>query len=260
MHGQGPHIPRMDQTLPVPIADTLSTDIAALARRYHRANGPVIRLVNRFGGQIEAQLSVLPAGLRDQIETRTTQALQASYGLAGRLPDVGQQGPLFAAVVSGAAGGAGGLATSLAELPVTVTLFLNAIRAVARDAGFDPTADDIRLECLQVFAAGSPLADDDGVNTSFLAVRLALTGASVQKVIAAVAPRLAIVLGQKLAAQALPVLGALSGAALNAAFLGYYREMARVRFGLIRLAQTHGDDRVQDAFHQAVTLPPILRA
>ena len=101
----------MDQTLPVPIADTLTTDIAALARQYHRANGPVIRLVNRFGGQIEAQLSVLPAGLRDQIETRTTQALQASYGLAGRLPDVGQRGPLVAAVFSGAAGGAGGLAT-----------------------------------------------------------------------------------------------------------------------------------------------------
>ena len=250
----------MDQSLPVPIADTLTTDIAALARQYHRANGPVIRLVNRFGGQIEAQLSVLPAGLRDQIETRTTQALQASYGLAGRLPDVGQRGPLFAAVVSGAAGGAGGLATSLAELPVTVTLFLNAIRAVARDAGFDPTADDIRLECLQVFAAGSPLADDDGVNTSFLAARLALTGASVQKVIAAVAPRLAFVLGQKLAAQAVPVLGAVSGAALNAAFLGYYREMARVRFGLVRLARTYGADRVQEAFRQAVTLPPILRA
>ena len=260
MRSQRPHIPPMDHSLPVPIADTLSTDIAALARRYHRANGPVIRLVNRFGGQIEAQLSVLPTTLRDQIEVRTTQALQASYGLAGWLPDVGQRGPLVAAVVSGAAGGAGGLATSLAELPVTVTVFLNAIRAVARDAGFDPTADDIRLECLQVFAAGSPLADDDGVNTSFLAVRLALTGSSVQKVIAAVAPRLAIVLGQKLTAQAVPVLGALSGAALNAAFLGYYREMARVRFGLIRLAQTHGADRVQEAFRQALTLPPILRA
>lgn len=250
----------MDHSLPVPFADPLATDIAALARRYQRANGPVIRLVNRFGGQIEAQLAVLPAGLRRQIETRTAMALQAAYGLAGRMPAVGPRAPMVAAVVSGAAGGAGGLASSLAELPVTVTLLLNAIRAMAQEAGFDPAAEDVRIECLQVFAAGGPLAEDDGINTSFLAARLALTGASVQKVITAVAPRLALVLGQKLAAQAVPVLGALSGAALNAAFLGYYREMARVRFGLLRLARTHGTDRVQEAFRQAVTLPPILRA
>lgn len=250
----------MDQTLPMPAASDLAAEVAALAKRYKRANGPVIRLVNRLGGTLENQLSALPDGIRSQLERLTSQALEASYGLAARAPDLGQRMPMVAAVAAGAAGGAGGLATAVAELPVTVTLFLNAIRSVARDAGLDPDQDWVRAECLQVFAAGSPLARDDGVNTSFLASRLALTGSTVQNLIAAIAPRLAAVLGQKLAAQAVPVIGAVSGAALNAAFLSYYREVARVRFALVKLAQVHGSEAVEAEFRIAVTPPKVIRA
>jgi len=250
----------MDQNLPVAATSDLATEVAELARRYKRANGPVIRLVNRLGITLENQLSMLPEGVRGQLERLTAQALETSYGLAARAPDLGQRGPMLAAVAAGAAGGAGGLATAVAELPVTVTLFLNTIRSVARDAGLDPDADWVRAECLQVFAAGSPLAQDDGVNTSFFASRLALTGSSVRNLIATIAPRLAAVLGQKLAAQAVPVIGAVSGAALNAAFLSYYREVARVRFDLLKLAQVHGAEAVEAEFRIAVTPPKIIRA
>ena len=57
------------------------------------------------------------------------------------------------------------------------------------------------------------------MNTSFIASRLALSGSAVPNLIKSIAPKLAAVLGQKLAAQAVPVIGAVSGAALNAAFL-----------------------------------------
>ena len=250
----------MDQNLPVAATSDLATEVAELARRYKRANGPVIRLVNRLGITLENQLSMLPEGVRGQLERLTAQALETSYGLAARAPDLGQRGPMLAAVAAGAAGGAGGLATAVAELPVTVTLFLNTIRAAARDAGLDPDADWVKAECLQVFAAGSPLTQDDGVNTSFFASRLALTGSSVRNLIATIAPRLAAVLGQKLAAQAVPVIGAVSGAALNAAFLSYYREVARVRFDLLKLAQVHGAEAVEAEFRIAVTPPKIIRA
>ncbi len=70
--------------------------------------------------------------------------------------------------------------------------------------------------------------------------------------LAAAAPKLAAVLGQKVMAQAVPVLGAVAGAGLNAAFLGYYREMAHVRFGLLRLAERHGIEPVIKAFGQAL--------
>jgi hypothetical protein len=102
-------------------------------------------------------LDLLPASFRDQLETVTARALEAAYGMARHTPDLGQRGPVAAVMVSGAAGGAGGLATAMAELPVTVTLILNAIRAEARAAGLDPDAPGVREDCLRVFAAGSPL-------------------------------------------------------------------------------------------------------
>lgn len=243
----------------LPDASDLAPQVAELARRYKRANGPVIRLVNRLGTTLESQLSVLPTSVRSQIERVTAQALETSYGLAARAPDLGARGPLAAVITTGAAGGFGGLPTAIAELPVTVTLFLNAIRAEARDAGLDPDEDWVRAECLQVFAAGSPLAQDDGVNTSFVASRIALTGSAVQNLITAIAPRLAAVLGQKLAAQAVPVLGAISGAAMNAAFLSYYREIARVRFALLNLAKVHGSDAVEAEFRVATTPPKVVK-
>ena len=58
----------------------------------------------------------------------------------------------------------------------------------------------------------------------------------------------------------MPVLGAVSGAALNAAFLAYYREIARVRFELVRLGQVHGAEAVEAEFRIAVTPPKVIKA
>jgi EcsC protein family len=250
----------MDQTLPAIIATDLSTDIAALARRDRRANGPIMQVMNRLGNTLEGQLGLLPDEMRSQLEALTARALEAAYGAARRTPDLGERGPLLAVAISGAAGGVGGIGTALAEIPVSVTLILNAIRAEARAAGLDPDDLGVREDCLRVFGAGSPLATDDGVNTSFLTARLALTGQAMQNLISTIAPRFAAVLGQKLAAQAVPVLGAVTGAALNAAFLTYYRELARIRFALVRLGSVHGVDTVNEAFREAVETPRIRRA
>jgi hypothetical protein len=219
-----------------------------------------MQVMNRLGNTLEGQLDLLPDSMRVQLETVTARALEAAYGVARRTPDLGQRGPMVAVVLSGAAGGAGGIGTALAEIPVSVTLILNAIRAEARAAGFDPDELGVREDCLRIFGAGSPLAADDGVNTSFLTARLALTGQAVQNLISAIAPRFAAVLGQKLAVQAVPVLGAVTGAALNAAFLTYYRELARIRFALLRLSGVHGSEAVLTAFRSAVEPPRTTRA
>lgn len=250
----------MTQTLPALPAPDLDHEIAELARALRRANGPVMSFVNRLGGGIEAQMALIPPRLRGEVERVTAAALTAAHGLGGIAPGVGRRGTMAAALLTGAAGGAGGIATSVAELPVTITVILKAIRDEASAAGFDPGEPAVRAACLMVFAAGSPLASDDGVNTSFLSARLTLTGPALQKIIATVAPRLAAALGQKLAAQAIPVLGAISGAALNAAYLGYYREVARIRFALMRLAVQHGAEAVTLRFARATEAPKITRA
>ena len=88
----------------------------------------------------------------------------------------------------------------------------------------------------EVFGSAGPLASDDGANLGLIGTRVTLTGAALRALIARVAPRLATVLGQKLAAQTVPVLGAAAGAATNYAYTRYSQEMAQVHFGLRRLA------------------------
>lgn len=248
--------------LPATVSD-VDLDVSGLAVRYRRANGPLMALMNRIGGSLEAQLNLLPDGFRKQLEAATAAALGrvmdvAAYG--ARAPDLGPRGATAAAMASGMAGGLGGIATSLAELPVTITIILHAIRRVAVANGFDPDAPGIRAECLAVFGAGSPLASDDGVNTSFLGARLAVTGPALQSLIAKIAPRLAAALGPKLVAQSVPLLGAVAGAGLNAAYINYYREIAEIRFGLLRLAEKHGAQTVLTAFQQATQPQAILKA
>lgn len=234
----------------VPIAD-----IAALAARQRRAGGLAMKLVNMAGTRIENRLESLPDGVKDRIEGAASRALEQSYFLAGRTSDIAPQmshrGHLALATLSGAVGGAGGIATALTELPVTVTVIFRALQKIAAEYGFDPETVETRLECLQVFGSGGPLKRDDGVNTSFLSARVALNGAALNRVIATVAPRFAAVLGEKLAAQAVPLLGSVAGAGINYAFVNYYQEMAHVRFGLKRLAQDYGEVSVLEAFRAA---------
>lgn len=248
------------ENLPALRGPDLDVEVAGLAHAYGRANGPLLRLVARLGGGIEAQMARLPAGVRGEVERLVTAALTRAYDAAavGRFaPDIGPRGAVIAAMATGAAGGAAGLAGSLVELPVTITVILHAIRAEAVAAGYDPDQPAVRLTCLEVFAAGSPLRGDDGVNTAFLSARMTVAGAGFQRVLAVVVPRLTLILGEKLALQAVPVVGAVTGAALNAMFLNYYREVARIRFKLLRLAEVHGAEAVLEGFRAAVAVPAL---
>lgn len=268
---RGPLIARVSKAtsfnmsnLPAPRPTRLDAEIADLARAYRRAAGPIMSLMQRLGSSVEDQLKHLPSSVRRQIETAIIAALTGANGLAAQVENridaqsaAAPRNTLIAAMVTGAAGGAGGLPTALVELPITITVFLHAIRTEARRAGFDPNEAGIRAACLQIFADASPLRDDDGMNTAFISARMAINGAALQKLITTLAPRLALVMGQKLAAQSVPILGAAAGAAVNAAYLNYYREIARIRFALMHLSIAHGGEAVTAAFSLAITAPLI---
>jgi len=211
-----------------------------IAARYKSAGGLGINVLNVIGGSAEGLIDRLPSVVRQNLESATVkalhQAMKAATSSRSLVPD--QKSWLNQAVSAamGAAGGAGGLPTALAELPVTTTLLLRVIQGVAVEHGFDPLSENVQFDCVQVFSAAGPLSDDDGADLGFLSARVALSGRAMQAVIAKVAPRLAVVLGQKLAAQAVPVLGAVAGAATNYAYTSYYQDMAHVHFGLRKLA------------------------
>lgn len=234
-----PDVTRMkdlDYTVP---ADA-EAQIKELALRYAKASRGGIELIAALGGRAETWLSRLPGPVRGGLDTATQaalgKALQAAQASRHAVPD---QKPWVNSVLGaamGAAGGFGGAATALAELPITTTLLMRVIQGVAAEHGFDPSDQNVQFDCLTVFASAGPLASDDGADSGFLAARVALNGAALQRILQTVAPRLAAALGQKLAAQAVPVLGAAAGAAINYSYTTYYREIAHVHFALRRLA------------------------
>jgi len=238
----------MSMTQDVIPAD-LNLEIQQIAVRYRKAGGVGMQVLNLLGGQAENLLDRLPAPVKSRLGEATERALEAAVKAAGKsrgvVPDQASWLNTAAATAMGAAGGLGGLPSALAELPVTTTVLFRAIQGIAAEYGYDPAQPEIQAECLQVFASAGPLSDDDGADTGFLSARITLTGSAVHGVIARIAPKLSAALGQKLAAQTVPVLGAVAGAATNYAYTSYYQEMAHVHFALKRASDTYGIDRAQ---------------
>lgn len=257
-----PHDP-VPVAVAVPLDDDARARIAALALRQRKANGVLMKAINFVGGQVEDGLKMLPKPLRDQLNEVTRNALRRSYDIAAR--SRGGMGQRFGSdqshriigTLSGAIGGFGGLPTALAELPVATTLIFRAVLHVAAAYGEDPASDETRMECLAVFGSGGPGSADDGVDTAFIGARLSLSGAAVNTLISRVAPKFAAVLSQKLAAQTVPVLGAVAGAGTNYAFVDNYVALAHVHFGLRQLVRDHGEAAVLDEFHRQLAAPRL---
>lgn len=245
------------QAILPPIDDpSVHQQIDRLARRYLAASGLGMEILATIGGSAQGLIERLPRFVRSRLDGLTLAALNRAFAAATRtrryVRDRGDWFNRLASTVSGAAGGVAGLPGAMIELPVTVTMLLRAILEIAEEHGLDPDSDEVRIEALRVFAAAGPMSEDDGTDLGLLAAKLSITGQTVQGIIARIAPRLAAVLGQKLAAQATPVFGALAGASINYTFARYYQEIARVHFGVLRLSQETGLPR--EALTEALRL------
>ena len=239
-----PQLKRMEQQVFPPLDRDAELDrLAGIMRNAQRNGG--MQILNLVGAQAEGLIDMLPKGARDRLEKATASAidyaLTAAQASRGRVPDASDWLTRAVTMGTGAAGGFGGIGSALAELPVTTTVILRAILGIAHEHGFDPADDKVRAACIRTFAAAGPLGDDDETDLSFLTMRLTMTGGTLQGLIAKVAPRLAVPLGQKVAAQMVPVIGAAAGAAINYVFTAYYQDMARVQFGLMRLSEATGE-------------------
>lgn len=233
------------QAILPPIDDpSVHAEVDRLARRYVAAGGLGMDLLAAVGGSAQGLIERLPAFVRSRLDDLAMTALDGAFRAASRsrrvVRDRGDWFNRLASTVSGAAGGFGGLPGAMIEMPVTITMLLRGILDIAAEHGFDPDSEDTRMDALRVFAAAGPMAADDGTDLGLLAAKLSITGQTLQGLIARVAPRLSAVLGQKLAAQATPVFGALAGASINYTFARYYQELARVQFGLLRLSRESG--------------------
>jgi predicted outer membrane lipoprotein len=66
-----------------------------------------------------------------------------------------------------------------------------------------------------------------------------------------IASRFGIVVSEKAAAQAIPILGAASGALINTLFIEHFQNMARGHFIVRRLEKIHGEEPVRIAYLSA---------
>ncbi|MBJ7517844.1 MAG: EcsC family protein, partial [Stenotrophomonas sp.] len=185
----------------------------------------------------------------------------------------------LAAATSGAVGGAFGFAALLIELPVSTTIMMRAVADVARSEGFDLADMSTRQACLEVFALGGNAKSDDASETGYylargftadvvrhLSAELAgrvVTGRNLTlgvapkeagkllaKLVEKVAARFGVVITEKFAAQAVPIVGAATGAALNTMFTDYYQDVARGHFIVRRLERKYGEDVVQACYQR----------
>ena len=70
------------------------------------------------------------------------------------------------------------------------------------------------------------------------------------RLITQVAGRFGLVVTQKAAAQTIPVIGALGGAAVNYAFIDHFQSVARGHFTVRRFERKYGKDIVFAAYEQ----------
>jgi len=216
-----------------------SETLDRLVVRYRNATGPGMAFMSKLGQKADGLADYIPKGAQQGLHTATEKALQTAIKAADLshrvLPDEDARLTRLVAAAMGAVGGVGGIGTALAELPLTTTLFLRSIQAAAKSEGFDPKADNVRFDSVRIFASNGPLNSEDS-DLAFMATRMAVSGPTLQALATQVAPKLALVFGRKVAAQALPVMGAVAGASINSIYAKYYREIAHVHFGLRRLA------------------------
>ena len=221
------------------------------------------RLAGLAGMPVEALRARLPAAIQGGLDGAVRAALQAAMATAlwtgpavVPLPMPSSWFHRGLAAASGAMGGAFGLPGTLVELPVSTTILLRQVAAIAAEEGEDLAEPAAAAECLKVFALGGTTPADDAAESGYFAVRLALAealqGAVGQTIlpgfVTAVASRFTGPVGLKLSAQAAPVLGAAAGAAVNLAFLEHFRSVGRGHFTLRRLERRHGAAPVRAAW------------
>lgn len=231
-------------------------------------------------GRPAARLSALvPAPVRMMAERAAHTALERAVKAAARsiAPGAGPaRGNLHAAAsaASGALGGAFGLSALAVELPVSTLIILRSIADVARAEGENPQSPETAMACLEVFALGGRQPTDDYMDSSYFALRgllaksvsdaakhiasygLASEGApAIARLLAVLAPRFGIVASQKMAAQSLPIIGALGGAAINYAFARHFHDLARGHFTVRRLERAYGRELVRREYELRVGSP-----
>ncbi|MEN4937168.1 EcsC family protein [Stenotrophomonas sp. TWI1151] len=278
----------MTSPQPPPLESSIlptSQDWRDLQRAVDLLESPTLtaKMANLIGSPLEFAVKRLPDSVSRRIhgavEASLFKSAQAALWTMDNTPGkaASTRWHKLAAATSGAVGGAFGFTTLFIELPVSTTIMMRSVADVARSEGFDLREMSTRHACLEVFALGGNSGKDDASETGYYITRgftaevmrhlsaelagravggspvmIGLTpkeaGKWLAKLVEKVAARFGVVVTEKFAAQAVPIVGAVAGATLNTMFTDYYQDVARGHFIVRRLERTYGYETVRAAY------------
>ncbi len=237
-----------------------------------------VKITSLLGKPIERGFELLPKAWNEKIGEVTREALMAAMKGAVMTmreapaltePTAARRWHKAAVALSGAAGGAFGLPALVIELPLSTTIICRSIADIARANGESPQDLATRLACLEVFALGGAAKGDDAAETGYFAVRASLAQAvseaahylashklagdgapALLRLIGLIAARFKLQVSEKLAAQAVPVVGAAAGAMINLLFIDHFQEMSRGHFTVRRLERLYPPALVRREYEQ----------
>ena len=235
--------------------------------------GYAVKLTNLVGKPIEKGMALLPKNWSSVVNKAVNISLNKALVFAVKTMNQTTSGGSkeahhrIGAAVSGGVGGLFGFSSLVFELPISTMIMLRSIADIARDEGENVKSAETQLACLEVFALGGNSKSDDMADTGYYAVRTALAklmneaakyiaekgvieeGAPVVvKFIMRIASRYGIIVSEKVAAGAVPVLGAISGATINTIFINHFQDMARGHFTVRRLERKYGEELIKSEY------------
>jgi hypothetical protein len=218
------------------------------------------QLADYAGRPIDRVMRLMPKAASGRLESAVLNCLNVaitSIEPQSKAPPERRASTLLAGL-SGGVSGFFGLAALPIELPLTTTLMLRAIADIARHHGEDLSTLEARFACVEVFALGSPKtgrrADFGYYATRTLLSRLAANASTILversaanlsapvagSLVTEIATRFGLVVSERSAASALPVLGAFGGATVNMIFMNHFQQVASGHFAIRKLERRYG--------------------
>lgn len=268
-------------------------DLAILSTAVSRLEYPSLaaKLAAVVGMPVEKLLGWLPDAIQSQIDHLTEEALAHALKAARKtLDDETTKGPRnlthkVAVTLSGVTGGLFGAPALFAELPVTTVIILRSIADIARSKGEDLSDPTVQLACLEVFALGSDSKLDAAVvesvgaqrgqsyiRSTYFVSRAAMAqqvtaaaeiltkgttasgGSALTRLISKIASRFGVSVSEKVAAQAIPIVGAIGGGLINALFMDHFQNTAEAHFSVRKLERNYGTEVVRQEYERLARL------
>ena len=237
------------------------------------------KITNFIGKPIEKGLEMLPASWHEKIGAVTQASLlKATDAAIFTMKDKPNEGASnwwhkIGVAVSGGAGGFFGLPALALELPISTTIMLRSIADIARAEGESIHDIQTKLACLEVFALGGESKLDDATESGYFVIRAALAksvseateflavktlaeeGApALIRFIVNIAERFSIQVTEKVAAQAIPAIGAVGGVIINSIFIDHFQDMAKGHFAVRRLEKKYGAEEIKYLYDEMLKL------